>query len=128
MTGAVVHHAVPEAIRFALQEAEATFAANCFRAATIMARHALEAIAADQGAEKGKLVDRVKALADCHKLQPNLADWATEVRLVGNAGAHGPLDNVSEDDAKDLLAFMQELVNYLYVLPFELQERRKNKP
>jgi glutamate-1-semialdehyde aminotransferase len=125
--GGTVHEAVPLAIRSALEEAATTLGAGCYRAATIMARHALEAVTKDQGATKSSLADRLKEMVAAHKLQPNLAEWATEVRLVGNAGAHNPLAAVPREDAEDLLDFMRDLVNYLYVLPFELVERRKKK-
>ena len=125
--GASVHVAVPQVIRAAFEEATVSLGAGCYRAAAIMARHALEAIALDHGEAKGSLAARVKAMADSHKLQPNLAEWATEVRLVGNEGAHEPLAPVLQQDARDLVSFMQELVRYLYVLPFELKERRRAK-
>lgn len=125
--GGTVHEAVPLPIRSALEEAHTTLGAGCYRSATIMARHALEALTEDQGATKYSLDDRLKEMVAAHKLQPSLAAWATEVRLVGNAGAHNPLAAVPREDAEDLLDFMRELVNYLYVLPFELKERRKKK-
>lgn len=125
--GATVHKAVPDSIRRALEEAETTLSIGCYRSATIMARHALEAVTKEQGATKYSLIDRLKEMAAAGKLQPTLSEWANEVRLVGNVGAHDPLAEVPEDDAKDLIAFMQALANYLYVLPFELAERRKKK-
>ena len=123
-----IHKAVPEAIGLALQEAETTLAANCYRASSIMARHALEAVVAHQGGSGKSLADGLKSLVSANKLQANLADWATEVRLVGNAGAHNPLAPVPREDAQDLVSFMHALVEYLYVLPHDLDERRKRKP
>ncbi|MGZ3240890.1 MAG: DUF4145 domain-containing protein, partial [Burkholderiaceae bacterium] len=62
-------------------------------------------------------------------LQPTLADWAKEVRLVGNSGAHfDPINIVSKDDASQLIDFVRELAKYIYVLPFELNERRSLRP
>jgi hypothetical protein len=93
-----------------------------------MARRSLEAIAFDKGETKGQLVDRLKVLADKGILTPALADWAKEVRLVGNAGAHfDPIDEVSLDDARQLTDFIRELLKYLYELPADLQRRRAPK-
>jgi hypothetical protein len=45
----------------------------------------------------------LKNLAARGLLLPTLADWAKEVRLVGNIGAHfDPMDTVSKDDAEKL--------------------------
>jgi len=126
--GSNIHKAVPEPIRNALQEAETTLAANCYRAATIMARHSLEAVVADQGGGNKSLADGLKSLVSANKLQASLADWANEVRLIGNSGAHNPLAVVPREDAQDLVSFMHALVEYLYVMPFELAERRARKP
>jgi Domain of unknown function (DUF4145) len=58
-----------------------------------MARRTLEAIAAEKGEVKGVLAERLKNLAASGVLVPRLADWAKEVRLVGNAGVHfDPMD------------------------------------
>ena len=52
------------------------------------------------------LADRLKKLGTSGVLLPTLADWAKEVRLVGNAGAHvDPINTVSKKDAEELIAF-----------------------
>jgi hypothetical protein len=53
-----------------------------------MARCALEGIVVDRGETKGDLKTRLKNLADKGKLVSSLADWATEVRLLGNDAVH----------------------------------------
>jgi len=90
-----------------------------------MARRTLEAIAVDKGETTGVLAERLKKLAARGVLQPTLADWAKEVRLVGNTGAHfDPIDTVSKADAEQLNAFVRELLRYLYELPAELGRRK----
>lgn len=52
-----------------------------------------------------------------------------QLRLVGNAGAHfDPMTEVSQEDATQLLAFLRELLKYLYELPAALQKRRTPNP
>jgi hypothetical protein len=90
-----------------------------------MARRTLEAITVDKGETTGVLADRLKKLASNGTLLPTLADWAKEVRLVGNAGAHfDPINSVSKKDAEDLIAFVRELLRYLYELPADLARRK----
>ncbi|CAO3439717.1 DUF4145 domain-containing protein [Azospirillum argentinense] len=127
--GAVLHDAVPVHIRTAFNEAVQAVSANCPRAGVVMARRTLEAITADKGEDKGPLHQRLRALADKNLLVPTLADWAKEVRIIGNAGAHyDPMDEVSIEDARQLLGFMKDLMNYLYVMPAELTQRRHRTP
>ena len=90
-----------------------------------MSRRTLEAIAVDKGEDQGNLAVRLDNLASRGILQPTLADWAKEVRLIGNQGAHfDPMQMVTIDDAKQLLSFVRELLKYLYELPAELARRR----
>lgn len=126
LAGAHLHKAVPNAINSAFSEAVSALAANCPRASAAMARRTLEAIAVDKGETAGTLAQKLQQLAEKGHLLPTLADWAKEVRLVGNSGAHfDPIDDVSIDDARQLVEFIRELAKFLYVLPFELNERRQ---
>jgi len=112
-------------IASAFGEAITALSANCPRAAAIMARRTVEAIAADKGEPNGTLAHRLASLATRGVLQPSLADWAKEVRLVGDLGAHfDPIKPVSKEDAEQLLKFIRELLRYFYELPAELARRR----
>lgn len=128
LVGASLHEAIPEAIRSTYNEAVLALSANCPRAAAVMARRTLEAVAVDKGEANGTLAQRVNALSDKGLLHPSLSEWVKEVRLVGNVGAHyDPMDTVSAGDARQLIDFIRELLNYLYVLPWELDARRQAK-
>lgn len=141
--GAVSHHGihwwplptsvqspdVPTEIAGALNEAATALAARCPRASAVMARRTLEAIVVDKGEPNGSLASRLSTLAQRHVLTSELADWAKEVRLIGNIGAHvDPLQQVSVDDARQLIAFLRQLVYYFYELPAELARRRAGTP
>jgi hypothetical protein len=120
---------VPSAIASVFAEATKALYANCPRASAVMARRTLEAITADKGETSGTLATRLQALAGNNVLHPTLADWAKEVRLVGNVGAHfDPIQKVSMEDAQQLLSFLRELLKYLYELPAELAKRRTSSP
>ncbi len=116
---------VPTQSAEAFQEAARAAHARCPRASAAMARRTLEAITVDKGAATGVLADRLKGLAAKGVLLPTLADWAREVRLIGNTGAHfDPINTVSDKDAAELLAFIRELLRYLYELPADLSKRK----
>ncbi len=129
LPGMVAHAAIPVAIANALGEAVTALAADCPRAAAVMARRTLEAIAVDQGESTGVLAQRLANMASRNLLQPTLADWAKEVRLVGNSGAHfDPINPVTKSDATQLIEFVRELIKFIYILPFELNARRTATP
>jgi Domain of unknown function (DUF4145) len=116
---------IPHEIAGAFAEAVATLHAKCPRAAVVMARRTLEAVTADKGETTGALVARLNNLAARGVLPPDLADWATEVRKIGNTGAHfDPLEIATMEDARDLVNFLRELLRYLYEMPAELRRRR----
>ena len=116
---------VPVQISEVFQEAVRAVHAECPRASAVMARRTLEAITVDKGETTGVLAERLKKLAASGVLLPTLADWAKEVRLVGNTGAHfDPIDSVTKKDAEQLIAFVRELLRYLYELPAELVRRK----
>ncbi|MBI2883455.1 MAG: DUF4145 domain-containing protein [Candidatus Methylomirabilis oxyfera] len=129
LVGASLHKAIPPSISSALNEVVLALSANCPRAAAVMARRTLEAIATDKGEGNGTLAQRLSNLSTKGFLHVTLADWAKEVRLIGNVGAHfDPISDISLDDARQLIDFIRELTKFLYVLPYELNERRTAKP
>jgi hypothetical protein len=77
----------------------------------------------------GTLADRLDALAKSGLLHSSLTEWAKEVRLVGNTGAHfDPLNPVSRTDAEQLVSFVREVLKFLYELPANLARRRRRSP
>lgn len=116
---------VPAHIAAIFAEAVTALAARIPRAASLMARATLEAITVDKGeAQKDNLKTRIRNLANKNILQPDLAAWADEIRLIGNAGAHDVNAPVSLADVEQLVSFIRELLRYLYELPAELAKRR----
>lgn len=116
---------VPAHITAIFAEAVTALAARIPRAASLMARATLEAITVDKGeAQRDNLKTRIRNLASKNILQPDLAAWAEEIRLLGNAGAHDVNAPVSLADVEQLVSFIRELLKYFYELPAELARRR----
>jgi hypothetical protein len=119
---------IPEEIANVFSEAATTLMANCPRASAVMSRRTLEAITVEKGEAKGSLAERLKNLSEKGILHPSLTEWAKEIRLIGNKGAHfDPIYEVSNEDAKQLITFIRELLKYLYELPAELDRRRGSR-
>lgn len=119
---------VPTEIQKILKEAKITYSTECYRSSAVMSRRTLEAIATDKGENKGVLAKRIQNLIDKGVLDKNLGNWATEIRLIGNAGAHyDPINQVNKEDANQIIQFIEELIKYLYIMPSEIEKRRKSK-
>ncbi|MBY5590844.1 DUF4145 domain-containing protein [Rhizobium leguminosarum] len=56
-------------------------------------------------------------------LPASLGDWANEIRIVGNDGAHD--DGVNRDDLKAARMFCDSFLRYLITLPKEIELRRQ---
>lgn len=95
-------------------------------AATVMARSALQAALRDFGAEGKYLKNEIKDLASKGMLPPVMKDWCEEVRELGNESAHPKpgQDPAKPQDARDIVGFLDYLLEYLYTLPHKISKYR----
>jgi hypothetical protein len=97
-----------------------------------MLRRTVEALVRDRGGADAQeamnrgLAAALRVMADAHALDVNLADWAKEMRLAGNVGAHyDPIDDVDAAEAEDLARLTRQLLHYVYELPAKLRRARE---
>ncbi|WP_129966937.1 DUF4145 domain-containing protein [Bifidobacterium pseudolongum] len=112
-------------IASAASEAYSCYFINSYRAAVLMARTTVEAIAKDKGITDGTLQHKIEQMGEQNIIGPQLKDEAHEIRYLGNEMAHGDLDvTVSEQDAADILGFMDTMIDYVYQQPALIEKRR----
>jgi len=117
---------IPEIIQNILNEAKISYSVQCYRASAVMSRRTLEAITVEKGEMTGVLATRIKNLISKGILDKTLGEWATEIRLIGNSGAHfDPIYDVEKEDANQIILFIDELIKYVYIMPAEIARRRK---
>ncbi|OGS40923.1 MAG: hypothetical protein A3K77_08580, partial [Euryarchaeota archaeon RBG_13_31_8] len=122
-----ISHEIPSNISKILQEAKITYSAQCYKASAVMSRRTLEAITAEKGEDTGTLAKRIENLKAKGILDKNLADWATEIRLLGNSGAHfDPINEITKEDANQIIIFIEEFIKYVYIIPSEISRREKS--
>lgn len=123
-----VDKSVPPNIAADLSEAIRCEWAKSYKAAVTMCRRAIQAASIDKGATpKDKLVDQIDELATLQIITASLKDMAHEVRLTGNDGAHpgaDGLNDVTQQDAKDIIEFTKELFHHVYIMPAKLKARQ----
>jgi hypothetical protein len=120
-----VDASVPEAVGAAFVEAQRCFDVGAYNACATMCRRAVQAAVVERGGKGETLFKQIDDLAEQRLITPALQEWAHEVRVIGKVGAHAdePIEATVED-ARDGLAFAEELFDHLYVLPARLAKRR----
>jgi Domain of unknown function (DUF4145) len=84
-------------------------------------------VAIEQGAKGSTLNAQLKDLEAKATVHHTLIEWADHIRLLGNNGAHpgsDGLETVSEEEAGDVVRFLDELLRWLYELPAETAAAR----
>ena len=120
---------VPETLRREWDEARICFDAKAYTATVVMIRRTLEAACKDQGLSNRNLSVALGELKTKGLIDETLADWAHELRLLGNRGAHALSGTITRDDAEDSLDFTEALLEQMYVLRkrFESFRLRRSK-
>jgi hypothetical protein len=98
-------------------------------AAALMARSALQIILRENNAQGRTLKNEIDDLANKGLLPPIMKDWSDNIRELGNDAAHPRLgqDPTSAEDAKDVMKFLDFLIEYLYDLPNKIEKYRERR-
>jgi hypothetical protein len=121
---------IPTPIAEDWREAHLCFGVGSYKGAAALARRAVQGVCIERGAKKDLLVKQIQALVGAGGLHPHLGDWATEVRILGNVGAHpgeDGLDQVSKEESSDILNFLDQMLDWTYVMPGKLDETRRRR-
>lgn len=124
---APLHSSIPRDLRVELEEARVCLQHRAYRATVVMVGRAIEGLCVNQGINKKRLVDSLKALRDEKGLDPRLYDWANELRVLRNEGAHFTGNEVSAQDASDALEFGEALLEYMFVFTHRLAEFKRRR-
>lgn len=122
--------AIPRNVADDYIEAVKCFDVGAHRASVVMCRRALQSSAIDRGAKKERLADQINELFQRGIITKELEDWSHEIRLSGNIGAHpneDGLQDVVKDDTEEIIAFLEEFLNYVYIMPSRVSSRREKR-
>lgn len=119
---------VPGSISDAASEAYKCFSVDAYRAAMMLARGVVEAVAKHQGHASGTLFAKIEAMGEARQVSPLTVETAHEIRQVGNDMAHGDfIVPVDKDDCQDVLNFMDALLDEVYIRPAKLNQFRQQR-
>lgn len=120
--------AVPNELRKIFREAAQCLSAKAFTAAVLMCRKLLDGLCTIHAIPPGNLAKRLEALKTKGVIDERLLEWATELRMAGNAAAHDIATVDNRQDAQDVLDFTEAIADYVFTLRKkfeEFQTRRK---
>jgi len=117
----------PDAIGRYWIQAKRNISDENWDAAAVMARSALQAALRHREADGSNLKQEIDDLASKGILPPIMKDWSTHVRELGNESAHPKPEQKKTDpqDARDIVRFLDYLLQYLYALPHKIKEYRE---
>lgn len=121
---------IPKQVADDYIEAIRCFDVGAKKASVVMCRRALQNSVIERGAKKDKLLNQIDELFGSQIITKDIKDWAHEIRLTGNIGAHPDEDglkDVSGEDANELIKFMEEYLNYVYIMPAMVAKKRAKK-
>lgn len=120
----------PEAVGRLWLQAKRSVTLENWDAATLMARSAMQSAMRGKGATGPNLKQEIASLAALGVLPPLMREWADELRELGNDSAHPTPEQAGTNprDAKDVIRYLDFLLEYLYDLPKQIEDYRSRKP
>ncbi|MDX3377734.1 DUF4145 domain-containing protein [Streptomyces sp. ME02-6991-2A] len=118
---------VPAALRREYEQARVCYQAQAYTAVAVMVRRTLEGVCAEEGVKRRTLGQSLSALQEEGKIDQRLVDWAAELRVLGNEGAHYTGSQVSLEDARDALHLAQAFLDYMYTFSTQFEEFKKRR-
>ena len=116
---------VPQHIAEAASEAYKCRSISAFRAAALLARSVIEAIAKDKGVIQGNLMSKIDELFNQRFIREHIRDGAHEVRFLGDEMAHGDFISSITDEERELaLILMSEIIEEVYQSPARVARAR----
>jgi len=123
---------LPENIKNDYLESLENYSCGGYTSSVIMSRCVIQQACLDKGAKKKNLFDQIEEL----DIDENLKKLGHKLRFWGNQGAHPDIllgEKIEEKDAKVAIDFTEKFLQYVYVIPKEIEEiegqfnRKKNK-
>jgi hypothetical protein len=118
---------IPKLVRTSIEEAMKCFKAKAYSACAVMCGRALEALCKEHKAKNWQLAKGIKELQEKGIIDGRLYEWSEALRDRRNIGAHASEEDISKEDARDVLDFTIAISEYVYVLTVKYNEFKKRE-
>lgn len=119
-----LHYSIPELTSKSLTEANKCFGARAYAACAVMCGRAIEAICAEHKTKSKNLGAGLTELRDKKIIDQRLFEWGEALREQRNIGAHANQEDISREDARDVLDFAIAICEYIFVLSHKYETFR----
>jgi hypothetical protein len=119
---------IPDEVLVDYQEALKCKAAGADRAGCAMFRRTLQTALLKLGADP--TVDLIRQISSLESLPADIKDWAHQIRIFGNWGAHPDKDNLKEvdsDDVSEAHDFTSKFLLYTFIMPEKVKVSREKR-
>ena len=107
---------IPSSVAKSIEDAQKCFGAQAYSACAVMCGRALEALCKEHGTKDWQLAKSLQELRDKGVIDGRIFEWGESLRDRRNIGAHASDEDVSKEDASDVLDFTMAICEYVYVL------------
>ena len=119
---------IPEIVRSSLDEAKRCFMVEAYCGSVTMSRKALQACCIEQGATYNENLNiQINELFEKGVITKPQKEWADTIRWLGNDGAHITPNQITREDADDILSLAIEIFKNVYISPAIAQERLEKR-
>jgi Domain of unknown function (DUF4145) len=123
-----VHKSIPAPVADDWIEAQKAFNENAVKAAAVMCRRVLYGVLLDKKCKEHPLHEGIAELVAQARLPHVVEQWLTEIKDDGHDAAH-PFRalNVPAENVAETMEYTKELLRFVYIEPYELQQRLARK-
>jgi hypothetical protein len=118
---------VPQQVHASYSEAVKCEQARAWTACAVMVGRTLEAVASQYDQGGGGLAAALQAMYENGIISKDIYEWANELRLIRNIGAHAGEGTVASQDAMEALDFAQAILEILYELRPKFEKMRNRR-
>jgi Domain of unknown function (DUF4145) len=123
-----VHKSIPVPVAEDWIEAQKAFNENAVKAAAVMCRRVLYGVLLDKKCKEHPLHEGIAELVAQARLPHVVEQWLTEIKDDGHDAAH-PFRalNVPAENVAETMEYTKELLRFVYIEPYDLQQRLARK-
>ena len=120
---------LPGNIGDSLEEAEKCYKARAYSACAVMCGRSLEALCKNYETKSKTIAGGLREMRERKIIDDRLYEWGEVLRQQRNLGAHATGENISKEDARDILDFANAICDYVFILSekFERFKKRQEK-
>lgn len=118
---------IPSKVRTSLEEAEKCLGAGAWIGCVAMCGRALEGVCRHFKTKSQYLGGGLKELKQREIIDKRLYEWSQELQRHRNIAAHATDENISKQDAEELLDFVVSISDYIFVLNEKFEQFMKRK-